>query len=82
MGLESSGSGHWGSQRMPPPPLLFLVVNQIKNSRWRRALGECSELSDLNISKDNLIYVDQGHDLHMWDRMCLVYYACAIAHVV
>ena len=33
-----------------------------------RALGECSELRDL--CKCDLIHVDQGHDLHLWDRMC------------
>ena len=28
VGNTSSEGRHWGTQRMPPPPLLFLGVNQ------------------------------------------------------
>ena len=48
----------------------------------RRALEECSELSYLNIGKDELIYVEASHDSPLWDRMCLVYYACAVSNLV
>ena len=57
----SSDSGHWGTQRMPPPRycfgllfsdlidrLLFKTHQKFKMAESaRRALGECSELSDL-----------------------------------
>ena len=47
-----------------------------------RALEECSELSYLNIGKDELIYVEASHDSPLWDTMCLVYYACAVSNLV
>ena len=60
----------------------FYCLRLIKNSRWRRALEECSELSYLNIGNDELIYVEASHDSPLWDRMCLVYYACAVSNLV
>ena len=92
----SSEGRHWGTQRMPPPRycfgllfsdlidrLLFKTHQKFKMAESaRRALEECSELSYLNIGEDELIYVEASHDSPLWDRMCLVYYACAVSNLV
>ena len=51
----SSDSGHWGTQRMPPPRYCFgLLFSDLidrllfkTHQKFEMALGECSELSDL-----------------------------------